>query len=121
LTSPDVLYNRALEEFRLRGRAAQDDASRGVAWLNAGIALMHFRAYDKALSEGLRRADLPPGSGVAAGTVQYYRGLCALRRGDPEAAREAFTAAATAPGSTLESGDGPSAAAAATRALQALR
>jgi tetratricopeptide (TPR) repeat protein len=117
----NLLYNRALEEFRLRARAAGDDASRGVAYLNVGIALMHFRAYERALSEGFRRADLPPGSGIAAGTVQYYRGLCALRRGDPSGAREAFKAAASAPGSTLESGDGPSAAAAATRALAALQ
>ena len=117
----NLLYNRALEEFRLRARAAGDDVSRGVAYLNVGIALMHFRAYERALSEGFRRADLPPGSGIAAGTVQYYRGLCALRRGDPSGAREAFQAAASAPGSTLESGDGPSAAAAATRALAALQ
>jgi tetratricopeptide (TPR) repeat protein len=117
----NLLYNRALEEFRLRARAAGDDVSRGVAYLNVGIALMHFRAYERALSEGFRRADLPPGSGIAAGTVQYYRGLCALRRGDPSGAREAFQAAANAPGSTLESGDGPSAAAAATRALAALQ
>jgi hypothetical protein len=117
----NLLYNRALEEFRLRARAAGDDVSRGVAYLNVGIALMHFRAYERALSEGFRRADLPPGSGIAAGTVQYYRGLCALRRGDPTGAREAFQAAAGAVGSTLESGDGPSAAAAATRALAALQ
>lgn len=117
----NLLYNRALEEFRLRARAAGDDASRGVAYLNVGIALMHFRAYERALSEGFRRADLPPGSGISAGTVQYYRGLCALRRGDPTGARQAFQAAAGAAGSTLESGDGPSAAAAATRALAALQ
>ena len=116
-----LLYNRALEEFRLRARAAGDDVSRGVAYLNVGIALMHFRAYERALSEGFRRADLPAGSGIAAGTVQYYRGLCALRRGDPSGAREAFQAAAGAAGSTLESGDGPSAAAAANRALAALQ
>jgi hypothetical protein len=121
LTSAGILYNRALEEFRLRGRSATDDTARGVAWLNVGIALMHFRAYERALSEGFRRADLPPGSGIGAGTVQYYRGLCALRRGDPEAARAAFQAAAAADGSTVESGDGPSAAAAAARALAALQ
>lgn len=121
LTESGLLYNRALAEFRLRARAATEDTLRGVAHLNLGIALMHFRAYDKALSEGLSRADLPQGSGIAAGTVQYYRGLCALRRGDPEAARTAFQAASRATGSTLESADGPSASAAAARALQALQ
>jgi tetratricopeptide (TPR) repeat protein len=121
LTEAGRLYNRAAAEFRLRTRAATDETTRGVAYLNLGIALMHFRAYDKAVSEGLARADLPPGSGISAGTLQYYRGLCALRRGDPEAARTAFQAASRAAGSTLESADGPSASAAATRALQALQ
>ena len=121
LTEAGLLYNRALAEFRLRARASTEDTWKGVAHLNLGIALMHFRAYDKALSEGLARADLPQGSGIAAGTVQYYRGLCALRRGDPEAARTAFQAASRATGSTLESADGPSASAAAARALQALQ
>jgi len=119
LTDRGRLYNRALAEYRLRSRAAVDDAARGVAQLNLGLAYMHFRAWDRAVSEGLGRADLPEGSGLARGTVLYYRGLCALRRGDPEAAKQAFTAASRSPGSTLESADGPSAAAAATRALQA--
>jgi len=119
LTDQGRLYNRALAEYRLRSRAAIDDTTRGVAQLNLGLAYMHFRAWDRAVSDGLGRADLPDGTGIARGTVLYYRGLCALRRGDPEAAKQAFTAASRSPGSTLESADGPSAAAAATRALQA--
>ena len=98
-----------------------DDAERGVALLNLGVAFMHFRAYDKAQSDGFGRATLAAGPGISEGTVQYFRGLCALRRGDPAAARTAFEAAAGASGSTLESGDGPSAAAAATRMLKALQ
>lgn len=121
LGDPGLLYNRALAEFRLRARIAPDDTARAVASLNVGLALMHFRAYDKAISEGLSRAVLPAGSGIASGTVEYYRGLCALRRGDPEAAKSALQSAARATGSTLESADGPSAAAAAARALQALQ
>jgi tetratricopeptide (TPR) repeat protein len=121
LGDPNLLYNRAMAEYRLRARLAPDDGSRAVASLNVGLALMHFRAYDKAISEGLSRASLPPGSGIASGTVDYYRGLCALRRGDPEGAKKALQSAAGAPGSTLESADGPSAAAAAARALQALQ
>jgi tetratricopeptide (TPR) repeat protein len=119
LTDPGRLYNRALAEYRLRSKAAVDDAARGVAQLNLGLAYMHFRAWDRAVSEGLGRADLPEGSGIGRGTVLYYRGLCALRRGDPEAAKQAFTAASRSAGSTLESADGPSASAAAMRALQA--
>ena len=57
---------------------------------------------------------------VSQGTVLYYRGLCALRRGDPATAKTAFDAAAAAAGSTLESGDGPSAAAAASRMIKSL-
>ena len=121
LTDPQMLYNRALAEYRLRARAASDETARGVAALNTGLALMHFRAYDKALAEGLQKASLPPGSGIAQGTVDYYRGLCALRRGDSDGARSAFQAAAKAAGSTLESPEGPSAAAAAARALQSLQ
>ncbi|HET8948635.1 MAG TPA: PDZ domain-containing protein, partial [Candidatus Polarisedimenticolia bacterium] len=121
LTDGSVLYNRALAEYRLRARAAADETARGVAALNTGLALMHFRAYDKALAEGLQRASLPPGSGISFGTVEYYRGLCAQRRGDADGARAAWQAASKATGSTLESPDGPSAAAAASRALQSLQ
>ncbi len=121
LTDASVLYNRALAEFRLRSRAASDEVSRGVALLNLGVAFMHFREFDKANSEGFARATLPPGTGISSGTVQYYQGLCALRRGDPKSARAAFEAAAGAAASTLDTGDGPSAAAAATRMLAALR
>ncbi|HEU4402787.1 MAG TPA: hypothetical protein VFT43_11840, partial [Candidatus Polarisedimenticolia bacterium] len=120
LSDPTLLYNRALAEFRLRSRAASDDTERGVALLNLGVAFMHFRAYDKAQAEGFGRATLAAGTGISDGTVQYYRGLCALRRGDPGAAHAAFEAAAAASASTLDSGDGLSAAAAAARMLKSL-
>jgi len=90
LSDPDLLYNRALAEYRLRSRSASDETERGVAFLNMGIALMHFRAYDKAMSQGFVRADLPKGSGISRGTAAYYTGLCNLRRGDPGAARAAL-------------------------------
>jgi len=120
LTDATLLYNRALAEFRLRSRAAQEEEDRGVALLNLGVAFMHFRAYDKAQGEGFGKAALPQGPGVSQGTVLYYRGLCALRRGDPATARTALDGAAAAAGSTLESGDGPSAAAAASRMIKSL-
>jgi soluble cytochrome b562 len=121
LTDPDLLYNRALAEFRLRARGAEDPAERGVAYLNLGVAYMHFRHHDRAQTEGFARAELPAGPGISEGTVLYYRALCALRRGDPGAARAAFETAAGRPGSTLDDGDGPSAAAAAARMLKALQ
>ncbi len=120
LTDPSLIYNRALAEFRLRSRAATDETERGVALLNLGVAYMHFRHYDRAQTEGFARASLPRGTGISEGTVLYYRGLCALRKGDPAAARTAFQAASSAAGSTLDTGDGPSAAAAAARLLTAL-
>jgi hypothetical protein len=120
LSDPDLLYNRALAEFQLRSRAATDDTERGVAYLNIGIALMHFRAYDKAQALGFVRADLPTGSGISRGTVAYYTGLGALRQGDPAAARAALKDAARAVASTLDSGDGPSAAAAARRLIKSM-
>jgi len=120
LSDPALLYNRALAEFRLRARAATDEGDRGAALLNLGVAYMHFRAYDKAESEGFARAGLPAVTGVSQGTVLYYRGLCALRRGNPAAARSAFEQAQAQAGSTLDSGDGPSAASAASRMLKAI-
>ena len=120
LSDPDLLYNRALAEYRLRSRAASDETERGVAFLNMGIALMHFRAYDKAITQGFVRADLADGSGISRGTVAYYTGLCNLRRGDPGAARAALKDAARSTASTLDSGDGPSAAAAARRLLKSM-
>jgi hypothetical protein len=120
LTDPDLFYNRALAEYRLRSRAASDETERGVAYLNIGIALMHFRAWEKAQTQGFVRADLPNGSGISHGTVAFYTGLCALRRGDPAAARAALKDAARSTASTLDSGDGPSAAAAARRLLKSM-
>ncbi len=120
-TDPAVLYNRALAEYRLRSRAAESEEERGVALLNTGIAYMHFRLYDEALSRGFGRASLPQGRGVSRGTVDYYRGLCSLRKGDAGWARSAVGDAAAAAGSTIGSADGPSAAAAAKRMLLALQ
>ena len=120
LSDPALLYNRALAEFRLRARAAADDIEKGAALLNLGVAYMHFRAFDKADSEGFSRASLPAVVGVSQGTVLYYRALNALRRGNPQAARDAFQQAAGQPGGMLDSGDGPSAAAAAGRMLKAI-
>jgi hypothetical protein len=120
LSDPALLYNRALAEFRLRARAAADEVEKGAALLNLGVIYMHFRAYDKADAEGFARASLPAVVGVSQGTVLYYRGLNALRRGNPQAAREAFQQAAGQAGSTLDTGDGPSASAAAARMLKAI-
>jgi hypothetical protein len=120
LSDPSLLYNRALAEYRLRSRAAADDVEKGAALLNLGVIYMHFRAYDKADAEGFARASLPAVVGVSQGTVRYYRGLNALRRGNPQAAREAFQQAAGQAGSTLDTGDGPSASAAAARMLKAI-
>jgi hypothetical protein len=120
LSDPALLYNRALAEFRLRSRAAADDIEKGAALLNLGVAFMHFRAYDKADAEGFARASLPAVVGVSQGTVLYYRGLNALRRGNPQAARDAFQQAAGQAGGTLDTGDGPSASAAAARMLKAI-
>ncbi len=120
LSDASLLYNRTLAEFRLRARAAADDGERGAALLNLGVAFMHFRAYDKADAEGFARAALPAVTGVSQGSLLYYRGLCALRRGNPGAARAAFEQAAGQAGATLDTGDGPSAAAAAARMLKAI-
>jgi hypothetical protein len=117
---PTIFYNRALAEFHLRSRAAEEGAARGAALLNLGIAYMHFRDYDRALAKGFERASLPEGSGISRGTLDYYEALCTLRKGSAGKARSAFEAAAEATGSTLGSGDGPLVKAAAGRMLRSL-
>ena len=120
VSDPTLLYNRALAEFLLRSRTATSEEARGAALMNLGIAYMHYREYDAALARAFRKASLPAGPGISRGTLDYYRGLCALRKGDPGKARSAFEEAATAEWSTLGSGDGPEVGAAARRMLLAL-
>ncbi len=105
--SPDVLYNKALCDYRQISRGGDDPLGRSLALLNLGIAFMHFRSYDKALSEALNGVNLPAGGGISRGTVRYYQGQCYLKKDLVPEARTAFQEAAASVDATLESNDGP--------------
>ena len=116
--SPEILYNKALCDYRQISRGDDDPLNRSLALLNLGIAFMHFGSYDKALSDALNVANLPAGAGISRGTVRYYQGQCYLKKDLIPEARTAFQEAVTAADATLESNDGPPISARAKRLLQ---
>jgi PDZ domain-containing protein/PEGA domain-containing protein len=118
MSSPDILYNKALCDYRQVSRGDDEPMSRSLALLNLGIAFMHFRAFDRALTEALNLANLPAGGGVSRGTVRYYQGLCLLKKELVPEARTAFQDAAAASDATLESNDGPPVAVRARKLLK---
>jgi tetratricopeptide (TPR) repeat protein len=118
LNAPDRLYNKDLCDYRQISRGADEPADRALALLNMGLAFMHFRAYDKALSEALSVVSLPAGGGISRGTVRYYQGLCYLKKDLVPEARTAFQEAAASTEATLESNDGPLVAGRARNLLQ---
>ncbi len=118
LNSPEILYNKALCDYRQLSRGGDDPLQRALALLNLGITFMHFRSYDKALSEALNLANLPAGAGISRGTVRYYQGLCYQKKELVPEAKTAFQDAAAAADATLESNDGPPVATRARKLLQ---
>lgn len=74
--------------------------SEPVVRLNLGAALIKAEAWAEA-RDLLQRVNLPDGRGVSQGTVQYFLGLCYEALGDTQNAREAWSLAAAAAGSTL--------------------
>jgi len=118
MNSPAQIYNKLLCDYRQLSRSADDPRDRALALLNLGISFMHFRSYDKALSEGLNISNLPAGSGISRGTVRYYQGLCYLRKDLIPEARTAFQDAVASAEATLESNDGTPVANRARKLLQ---
>ncbi len=118
LYSPDILYNKALADYRQLTRGGDEPLDRALAQVNLGLAFMHFKAYDKALSESFSLVNLPAGNGISRGTVRYYQGLCYLKKDLVPEARTAFQEAAAATEATLDSNDGPPVAPRAKNLLQ---
>jgi tetratricopeptide (TPR) repeat protein len=118
LYAPDRLYNKALCDYRQISRGADEPVDRALALVNLGLAFMHFRSYDKALSEALSVVSLPAGGGISRGTVRYYQGLCYLKKDLVPEARTAFQEAASSTEATLDSNDGPPVAGRARNLLQ---
>ena len=120
LHSDRYSYPALLAALRLRALGAKDDEA-GLARLNLGLVLMHFRRYDQAL-EQLKAARLSGDRGVCQGSIAYGQGLCfrALGPSYQDEARKAFQAASQYPAATLLGPDGPLVAPLAQQALDDL-
>ena len=100
--------NKMLLEFRL---AAQDAPAerKDIPRLNLAVILMRVKSWQLARAEldAINLKDLPAGGqDISRGTVQYYLGLCLDQLGQPDAADQAYRAAAASPGALLTA-DGP--------------
>jgi hypothetical protein len=84
--------------------------------LNLAVVHMRLGNWDDAL-QTLAGVKLPDGSGVSAGTVHYFSGLCLDALGRTADARAAFTRAAAATEARV-SQDGPLVAPLAQRKLK---
>jgi tetratricopeptide (TPR) repeat protein len=119
LFDPDLLYNRAMVELRgvVDGYPGTEQAA--YAWLNLALCAMHFGDFAGA-HESLQKAktELPERPGLSRGTAFYYLGVVLERLSYMPQAREAYKAAAAAPGATLVDNDGPAVAPLATRRAQ---
>lgn len=121
LNASDLCYPFVLAELRLRYLGARGEEA-GLLRLNQGLALMHFRLFDRAM-EVLRDARLMSTRGVGQGTLEYYTGVCLLRLGNvyvPEAV-QAFNQALKYPQATLFGPEGPLVAPLARQALEDLK
>ncbi|MBI3449452.1 MAG: PEGA domain-containing protein [Acidobacteria bacterium] len=115
-----ILYNKAIVDLTQAAAAATDRSRAGFAWMNVGVALMHFARYDEAIRDAFKRADLADGAGISKGTIRYLTGICFERLGMPAEARAAYLEAAASPSATVESHDGPVLAPSAKRRAAAL-
>jgi tetratricopeptide (TPR) repeat protein len=115
-----ILYNKAIADLKQAAAMAGEGVEAGYAWLNLGVALMHFGQWEMAIRDGFRRAHLPDAAGISLGTVRYMTGLCYERLGLAEEASGAFQEAAASATSTLYTHDGPALAPSAKRRAAAL-
>ncbi|HXI04270.1 MAG TPA: PEGA domain-containing protein, partial [Candidatus Saccharimonadales bacterium] len=108
LEDPEILYNKAIADLRQQAAlAAGDKVAEGYAWMNVGLALMHFGEMELAIRDGFHQAELPDGAGISLGTIRYLTGLCYERLGLKTEAKTAFDQAAASPASTTGTNDGP--------------
>jgi hypothetical protein len=104
LFDPTVLANRVLLDMRARLAAARDPIEQATIRLNMAVALARSGEWNAARAE-LQRVQLPAGTGVSDGTVQYLLGLASDRLGNRAEAEAALKKAAAAGGLVTE--DGP--------------
>jgi tetratricopeptide (TPR) repeat protein len=99
-----ILSNRVLLDMRARLAGAKDPIEQATVRLNLAVALARSGEWNDARDE-LQRIQLPAGTGVGDGTVQYLLGLAADRLGNRADAEAALKKAAAAGGLVTE--DGP--------------
>jgi tetratricopeptide (TPR) repeat protein len=104
LFDPTILSNRVLLDMRARLAGAKDPIEQATIRLNLAVALARSGEWNDAREE-LQRIQLPAGTGVSDGTVQYLLGLAADRLGNRADAEAALKKAAAAGGLVTE--DGP--------------
>jgi len=110
-----------LSDLRLRYLGATGDQA-ALFRLQQGLALIHFKEYDKAL-EILRDARMTTVQGVSQGTLDYYTGVCLLHMGNVYLSEtlQSFNQALKYPQATLFGPDGPLLAPLARQSLEDLK
>jgi tetratricopeptide (TPR) repeat protein len=108
-------YNRALLDLQDRLKTPAAPTDHAATLLNLAVVQMHVANWDDALAT-LATVKLPEGSGVSAGTVTYFVGLCHEALGRTADAQAAFTKAAASAEARV-SQDGPLVAPLAQRKL----
>ncbi len=121
LASPRFAYPAVLARLRLQYVGAKGDKA-NLLKLEIGLALMHFRDYDRAIEE-LRDAHLGTAPGVGQGTLDYETGRCFMGLGLAyrTEAIQAFREALKYPQATLFGPDGPRVAPLAQQSLEDLK
>jgi hypothetical protein len=121
VNAADLCYSFVLSDLRLRYLGATGDEA-GLLRLQQGMALIHFKEYDKAL-EILRDARMTSVQGVSQGTLDYYTGVCLLHMGNVYLSEtlQSFNQALKYPQATLFGPDGPLLAPLARQALEDLK
>jgi hypothetical protein len=102
-----LLYNKAIADLSQVAATSSDRLKVAYAWMNIGVALMHFGRYEDAVREAFRKSDLPDGAGLSRGTVRYLAAICYEKLGLQSDARAAYLEASASTTATLESHDGP--------------
>jgi tetratricopeptide (TPR) repeat protein len=109
-------YNRALIDLQHALKMPGSGAESTATLLNLAVVQMRLGNWEEAL-QALGNVKLPEGSGVSAGTVHYFVGLCQEALGRTAEARAAFTRAAASAEARL-SQEGPLVAPLAQRKLR---
>ncbi|MBN2382038.1 PEGA domain-containing protein [bacterium] len=106
--SPKYFYNKAISELKQKIMVEGNQDLIHYYQLNLGICYMHYNNWQKAIEDAFSQASLPSQPGISMGTLNYYIAVCYQNLGYSDEAIKFFNLAASAPGATLESNDGPS-------------